>query len=632
MRTAATLKSIMKVLNDYALAAMDLEEVHWKDLSDDQKSAVTERIKLFASQVESQVNSLSDDPVVKSAVYQWIFNDSDNLLVQNSSRGNDLFVNIEPDEFEEEIDLFERAKETGEINSDILKYKTYEEFQTSIKNWAEIHEAEGRALPKWFKGLKEVFNTDGYKVFHIGRKDKELGMKIFNADNFGTWCVKDENNFNRYGADYYLAIDSGYGPYALISHGDVDPQVKNKQNREFEVVSEKSPIVTIMKFLLGKRLITQAEMRKSEDIGTKFADLIGMEMTKSFEEIDNASDMHEWILENAYRSDEIEDVDRLFGLDIGGHDTELNWLKGRNASINDSIMEDILKEYPSIYFEDFFGDDITPYMIEEVGSWFDDQYITGKDIDYDFATKVYESTAFGNPVIRTFGLMMTRLMTEGVDDDKIFSEFDNLHKNLDKYDKPKFLEYLYDYYTGDVDKAYELMTGEKIIRDFDDEKFEAMVSKMDKIVPEEIRTWFEKWSVSLRKKYKERGFDGVKAHLSEQYQMQDRKNDSRGKDFVQKLIDISNGKEPIKGRKQDSLFRSMLAEMWYARKGQDGLMRDGDMSSDDFDIFKMRLAQTYDIHGIGPETRDVVESVSGKFNSETFNKLMDVYEKFEVRF
>lgn len=338
MRLAATLKSLSKLVDEIARKLLEIgDQVPYKDLSEDQKEALKEKMMFLSNGYDKGVNELTSDPVVKSAVYQWIMNEG------ISDSGNDISywgpdgagIEVEKGDFDKTLEMFRRAKETGEIEGDILKYRVYRDWKDAVDQWARDHEMLGNVDKGLFGQLKKVYSADGIEGYYLDSYEKS--KEILNADNFGIWCIKEEDYFDDYGPSYYLFVDSSKNPYMLVSWRKT-PQIKNKLNKPFDVVDDR--LRNALLFLNEKGIFTEKFNRISHDLVYLRKDSVLNEVFATTVDIEELIRDEKW--DEAVRLvSSKNDLDKLLASDIG--------------SVYSEELEELITEYSGLNIGGFFN-------------------------------------------------------------------------------------------------------------------------------------------------------------------------------------------------------------------------------------------------------------------------------------
>ena len=343
MRIAATLKSLSKLVDEIARNLLKIgDQVPYKDFSDDQKEALREKMLFLSKGYDKGVNELTSDPVVKSAVYQWIMNEG------IGDSGNDISywgpdgagIEVEKEDFDKTLEMFRRAKETGEIEGDILKYRVYRDWKDVVDQWARDHEMLGNVDKGLFGQLKKVYSADGIEGYYLDSYEK--ASEILNADNFGTWCIKEEDYFNDYGPSYYLFVDSSKNPYMLVSWRKT-PQIKNKLNKPFDIVDDR--LRNALLFLNEKGIFTEKFNRSSKDLGVLRQDSVLKKVFSAKLDMKEMFRLGRWDDAIALVSNQ-DDLEELLDSDIGV-------LDGDGGEYSDKIFK-LVVEYGHILPIDLF--------------------------------------------------------------------------------------------------------------------------------------------------------------------------------------------------------------------------------------------------------------------------------------
>lgn len=259
MRIAATIKTIETAV-EQSLLESDMEGKKFSELNEAEKEYLVSEKKFLLSKIQSKVEDYFKDKESQSLYYKTLLKFP--TRIRNISRGSERVFSA----YSDAVEHFEQFKNNKEwkYTKNISDYNSIDELFDNVEEFKSTHDVQGHLNESALKSLKKVYSADGIRGYYVD--NYEDARLILDADNFGTWCIKEKKHFQTYGGKYYLFVtDKTLDPYALVSFNK-DYQVKNKINKPFDNVKETDPIVNALIWLRKKGVLSDDYANHSHDL------------------------------------------------------------------------------------------------------------------------------------------------------------------------------------------------------------------------------------------------------------------------------------------------------------------------------------------------------------------------------
>ena len=185
----------------------------YNDLNDKEKQNLQNNINTKLSEIEQEVNKITDNKQYQS----WIYN----ILKNNEVKLTELkFISNALSDF---IKL-SKHPDLKPQQKNIQNYNSLKALQEFIDSFKEEHNLSSNI----YKNLKKVYSNKEFTVYFINKDQYQECNKLFGGtEYFNTgWCIaKNENHFNNYIQKYkdkyngYFVFIKDNKPFALLHYG-----------------------------------------------------------------------------------------------------------------------------------------------------------------------------------------------------------------------------------------------------------------------------------------------------------------------------------------------------------------------------------------------------------------------------